>query len=404
MTSCERRKEIRYQRRKQKRYQKQRKQIEPYDNYENIISFSSLLKAERKTRKGCNWKTSVQSFQYNLLKNINILYKDLQKRKDISKGFVEFDIMERGKIRHIRSVHYSERIVQRSLCDNCLVPIITNKSVFESSACLPGRGVTRAIDLMKENLRSYYRRYNTNKGYVVSFDFSDYFNSIPHKYIFDFINEIIEDNDLNNLIRRCVIPFGYPSINTGSTRIKVTTKLGNYTGKSLGLGSQVSQLLAVIHPNYLDHYIKQELRCKEYGRYMDDGTMIFRTKDEAKDAMNKIITKAEEKGIVVNKKKTKISRLEDGFVFLKTKFNLNCFGKVIIKLAKKNIVRITRKLKKFHNFVVTKIMDVIEVIRSYASWKGYALIRGAKELVEKVDMLFVHLFNISPPYCRLEGV
>lgn len=30
-----------------------------------------------------------------------------------TKGFFAFDLMERGKLRHIRSVHIAERVVQR---------------------------------------------------------------------------------------------------------------------------------------------------------------------------------------------------------------------------------------------------------------------------------------------------
>jgi hypothetical protein len=41
-------------------------------------------------------------------------------------------------------------------------------------------------------------------------------------------------------------------------------------GVSLGMGSQVSQNAAIFYPNTLDHFIKEKLRIKYYGRYMDD--------------------------------------------------------------------------------------------------------------------------------------
>ena len=37
--------------------------------------------------------------------------------------------------------------------------------------------------------------------------------------------------------------------------------------KSLGLGSEVSQICAVFFPNKVDHFIKEKLRIKYYGRY-----------------------------------------------------------------------------------------------------------------------------------------
>ena len=42
----------------------------------------------------------------------------------------------------------------------------------------------------------------------------------------------------------------------------------------LGLGSQVSQLLALFYLNELDHIIKEKFHIKAYIRYMDDFIII----------------------------------------------------------------------------------------------------------------------------------
>ena len=78
---------------------------------------------------------------------LNVLqtYNQLQAGKSKSKGFYEFDIMERGKQRHIRSVVIGERVVQRCLCDYALVPVLTRTFVYRVSitptACgIAGKG------------------------------------------------------------------------------------------------------------------------------------------------------------------------------------------------------------------------------------------------------------------------
>jgi hypothetical protein len=45
-------------------------------------------------------------------------------------------------------------------------------------------------------------------------------------------------------------------------------------GKSLGLGSRVSQISAIYCPGTLDRFIKEKLRIKCYGCYMDDLYLI----------------------------------------------------------------------------------------------------------------------------------
>jgi len=65
--------------------------------------------------------------------------------------------------------------------------------------------------------------------------------------------------------------------------MKITSALIYAFGnKGLGLGSQVSQISAVFYPNSVDHFIKDKLGIKTYGRYMDDGYIIHNNIKELK--------------------------------------------------------------------------------------------------------------------------
>ena len=121
MTSEERR-EIRFKRRKAKRLAKKEKLIQECNDFNKVFSYNNLYNSFKKCKKGVNWKSSIQVFRFSFCKNISILYKQLHNNKYKSKGFYEFDLNERGKIRHIKSVHISERCVQKTLCDNSLIP------------------------------------------------------------------------------------------------------------------------------------------------------------------------------------------------------------------------------------------------------------------------------------------
>lgn len=403
MTSLERRREGRYQRRKAAR---ERKRLERYagnDSFENITCYRSLYHANRLSKRNVCWKTSVQRYQMNLLRNMEETRAKLLAGESVTKGFVEFDTIERGKLRHIRSVHYSERVVQRSACDNALVPILSRSLIYDNGACLAGKGVDRSLDRLTAHLQQFYRANGfSNKGWAVIFDFSGYFDNILHSECFKIYSKAFRDQLILKLLVDFVTPFGYPQAETNWQRVK---RSGNsqYTGKSLGLGSQVSQITAVSYPNGLDHYIKQTLRVRWYQRYMDDGYMLFRTKQEAKEAVPRVVQFCKPLGIKVNMRKTKIVPIQRGFRFLKAIHRLTETGAVVRRLCRESITRQRQRLKKFAGKVAAGVMTVMDAAIGYGSWKGYALHRGGKAVVRRMDRLFLELFGVSPPQCRLEA-
>jgi hypothetical protein len=83
-------------------------------------------------------------------------------------------------------------------------------------------------------------------------------------------------------------------------------------GKSLGLGSQVSQIAAIYFPDPLDHFIKDFRGEKFYGRYMDDLYIIHRDNEHLKQLLTEIETICASLKITLNKKKTRIVTLASG--------------------------------------------------------------------------------------------
>lgn len=59
--------------------------------------------------------------------------------------------------------------------------------------------------------------------------------------------------------------------------------------------------------------------------------------------------------------------------------------------------------KKFAEKVAAGEMTAKDAAIGYDSWKGYALHRGGKAVVRRMDKPFRELFGIAPPRCRLEA-
>lgn len=385
MNSNERR-EARYQRRKTEREKRKAATELIYGDYNEVFTFEHLYAAYKDCCKGVGWKASTQRYKANALLNVVNTLDAVRSGKFKSKGFIEFDIIEKGKERHIKSVHISERVVQRCLCDYSLVPVFSNCFIFDNGACMKGRGITFAEERLVKHLKQHYRKYG-NEGYALMFDFSKYFDNINHEKLKAIIDGYYGDKRLAGFIKRLVDDFGGE--------------------KGLGLGSQISQVSALRFASKLDHYIKEVLRIKGYGRYMDDGYMLHPDKAYLQKCLADLREICDCLGITPNKKKTQIVKLSKGITFLKHRFILTATGKVVILPARKNIVRQRRKLKKFKQWYDNGKMTLASIQQSYQSWRSsimpnknkkrkkkqrYKIQCNATRTLRSMDRLFVQLF------------
>lgn len=378
--------ELRYRRRKARRDEKKRRLAEEYGDFNKVFTFENLYAAYKGCCKGVGWKASTQRYKANALLNVVDTLDLLRSGKFKSKGFYEFDIIERGKERHIKSVHISERVVQRCLCDYSLVPIFSNSFIYDNGACMKDKGIDFAVNRLIVHLQRHYRKHGNN-GYALVFDFSKYFDSINHEKLKSIIDGSYPDKRLAAFIKRLVDDFGGE--------------------KGLGLGSQISQVSALRFPNRLDHYVKEVLHIKGYGRYMDDGYMLHPDKAYLQKCLADLREICDCLGITPNKKKTQIVKLSKGITFLKHRFILTATGKVVILPARKNIVRQRRKLKKFKQWYDDGKMTLASIQQSYQSWRSsimpnkkkkrakkqrYKIQCNAKRTLKSMDRLFRQLF------------
>lgn len=371
MTS-EERKECRYLRRKAKRLAKKQETCADYDNFDKVFSYENLYQSAKMCRRGVRWKNSTQQYSSNMCLNVYRVYKELQSGEfpSTTGNFYEFDVHERGKLRHIRSVHIRERVVQRCVCDYSLVPMLSRTYIYDNGASLKNKGISFSQKRLMTHLRRYMRQHGT-EGYILLFDFSKFFDNISHSNIRNILEHNYTDQRLIELVVKLVDDFG---------------------SKGLGLGSQVSQILALAAANKLDHTIKEELGVEHYGRYMDDGYLIHESKEYLKHCLEVIQRVCDELGIVLNTKKTRIIKLTHQFTYLKIKILVTESGKIIKRISRDSITRMRRKLKKFHKKFLEGLMTLKDVQNSFESWRSHLIGTRSHTSVRNVKRLFNRLF------------
>ena len=321
MTSEERR-EARYQRRVRERQEKRLARSKACGDFEQVFSFDNLFQSGLLCCKNVGWKCSTQRYRMDIVGNTAKTRGALLNGTYKSRGFYEFELYDRGKWRHIRSVHISERVVQRTLCDKVVSPLFQSAFIYDNAASIKGKGIDFAMDRLNCHLQRHYRRHGL-KGGILVFDFTNYFGDAQHWTVREELARRVHDVRTRNL---------------------ANTFLENFGPVGYGLGSQISQQAALMLPNRLDHVIKQELGIEGYGRYMDDGYLIHEDMSYLKKCLARIKEVCAELGIRLNERKTKIRPISHGIVFLKTKFILTETGRVLRKMSRASMRAMKRKL------------------------------------------------------------
>lgn len=369
MTS-EERKEARYQRRIAHRTGKRAAQCVAYDDYSKVFSYEHLYQSYRLCRRNVAWKASVQKYITTAPLNVYQTHKRLMAGTYRSPGFFEFDIFERGKKRHIRSTLIGERVVQRCLCDNALVPILCRTFIHDNGASMTDKGYSFAVRRMEQHLHEHYRKHG-QEGYILLFDFSKFFDRVSHAVV----NRIIHRNFTDERLLEITSHF-----------------VGMFGSVGLGLGSQISQVLALASASELDHAIKELMHIRGNARYMDDGYLLHPSKVYLQHCLALVQEICAKLEITLNQKKTQIVKLSHGFTWLQIRVFLTPTGRIVKKMPRKSITRMRRKLKKLRRMLDAGKITREDVWISWQSWRSHALRFDAWRTLRSMGKLYDDLF------------
>lgn len=331
--------------------------------FEEVFSFDNLLASAEECCNGVRWKASTQNFEAKMLMWVSNLHKQLMSGKYKSRGFTRFTICERGKVRHIQSVHISERCVQKCLVRYCLRPLVIPKLISDTYATLPGKGTEAALSRLKEHLRWYYARYG-REGCILTMDYHDYFASIPHDSLISMYSRLGMDERLLGIVSYFVGCFD-----------------GDF---GLGLGSEISQISAVFYTNPIDHLAKDRLGIHCYGRYMDDSYLIA-DRSTCEAALDAITAMSADMGLQLNTKATRITPLNQGFRYLKKRIMITETGRIVMRLQRDNIRRERQRVVKNELMVAAGKMSRESADQSWQSWRSYATRYDARTTLATMD-------------------
>jgi len=374
-----------------------------------ISNANTLIEAFDKAKQGSSWKASVQKYDINLLSNVAKTQDAIRSGTYKQKPFYEFTLSERGKIRPIKSQHVSDRVVQRSVCDNVLTPALTKYLIYDNGASIKDRGISASRKRIEVHLHRYYRQHKTNAGYILQIDFKKFFDNIQHDKVKAAFAERIKDPDLIEFVSKLIDEFKVDvSYMTDEEYAKAMDEVfdslayrrlqrdkadgSKMLNKSAGIGEQISQNIGTYFPTPIDNYCKIVKGLKYYARYMDDIYIIHPDKQYLQQILTEIEQIAKSLGLIINYKKTQISKLSTGFTYLKIKYRLTSSGHIVKRLSRSAITRERRRLKKYRRMLDAGSITYPEIKNAYESWRGNADQFDSRRSVHNLDQLYDQLF------------
>lgn len=338
-------------------------------NYNDVISFKALYKSAKLSCKNVTWKASTQMFEMQMLIWVGRLRQQLLDGTYKSKGFNEFRITERGKVRQIQSVHISERTVQKALCNNGIKPIIEPLLVETNTASRKGMGTSKARQDLKRHLADHYKEHGTNGGILVM-DLHDYFHSIDHDILKEKYRAVIKDEKILKLLFYFIDCFK----------------------EGLGLGSEISQISAIFYANDIDHFVVD--KGMKYARYMDDSYVISDDLEQLKVLRKEIAQKYAEIGITMNTSKTQIIPFaKSAFPYLKRRWRIQEDGRITERPTRDIFAKERRKLKKYRKMLDNGQIKIKSIRGSYNSWRGGVKDTDCGLSLYRTDQLYFKLFG-----------
>lgn len=357
--------------------------------FDEICTFEVLYQAYKDARRGKRSKPSAAQYEAQALAATERLAYILKTKKYVPSKFEVFYVHEPKK-RLVQAPAFVDKVVQHAIVDNCLYEAITRSFIRDNHASQLFKGTHVGLDRLKFHMADYFRKrkgrdenerkakgllfkpmeeWDYADGWVLKADVRKFFASIDHDLVKLKLREKVKDDQIFELM---------------------CTYIDSTAG--LPLGYQTSQLLALLFLDEFDHWVKEFLRIKYYGRYMDDFYLIHEDKEYLKYCRKEIEAYLRGLHLELNEK-TNIFPLKNGIDFLGYHTYLTESGKVIRKLRRSSIKRMKNRLRHWEAEYKTGKITKEQIMMSFASWDAHASHGNTHALRQKMRARLEKIFK-----------
>ncbi len=231
------------------------------DLYPQICTFENLWYAFRSAARGKHGKTAVARFEFHLEERLLELEWELKARTYRPGPYRSFSIRD-PKHRLISAAPFRDRVVHHALL-RVIEPIFEATFIPASYANRIGRGTHAALDRAEFLAHRY--------PYVLQCDVREFFPSIDHAILRAILARKLACPDTLALCD-AILASGAGVLDAEYTQVYFPGDdlFAATRPRGLPIGNLTSQFWANCYLNELDQFVKRDLRCEPYLRYVDD--------------------------------------------------------------------------------------------------------------------------------------
>ncbi len=283
--------------------------------FNTICSFEHLLESYRLARRDNRYKRQVCRFDLFLEQNLFKLQWELQTGRYSPYPYTYF-IVSDPKTRHVAAPNFRDRVFHHSLV-SIIEPLFDNSFITDSYACRKEKGTHYAKGRVKKFLQAARSIYGKETLiYILQCDISKFFSSISWDVLETQVKEKITDPKIQSLLTS-IITTHIIYAREGKLEVLPQQVVSPKERKGVPIGNLTSQLFANIYLNPLDHFVKEKLKARFYGRYMDDFFIIHPDKEFLKQARREIQEYLwQVLRLTLHPRKTIIQNVQNGVTFV----------------------------------------------------------------------------------------
>lgn len=225
-------------------------------------------------------------------------------------------------------------MTHHALC-NIIEPVFDRRFISDSYANRVGKGNHVAVDRLQQFAQDY--------RYCLRMDIVKHFPSLDHHILYDEIARTIHDEGILWLVQvilasgQGVLKDEYQMVYFPDDDLFAVNR-----PRGLPIGNLTSQFWSNVYMNPFDWFVKRELGCNAYLRYVDDFALFSDDKSQLWRWKQAIITRLQALRLTVHETEAQVTQTKDGIPWL---------GWVVYphhrKLKQRNAVNFTRRLE--HN-------------------------------------------------------
>lgn len=320
---------------------------------------------------------SALKFEEHLEKNLIQLHRELVDRI-WTPGRLSCFVITFPKPREIWASDFRDRVVQ-CVFYNRWRERFHNSFIYDTYACIPGRGTLMGSKRVEKMMRSVSHNYQ-EESYVLKADFANFFVSID-KFILEEILFRRITSDWDQWMCKKILWTDIrsnPLIKSSRDLLALVPKFKSLLhapfDRGLPIGNLTSQFFANIYLNEVDQFTKHQLKSRHYGRYVDDIVMFHESGKELFQRVEAIDDFSRSHlSIALHPKKTSINKIQHG---------VNFVG-YIIKPWRKYVRRstISNLMRKMEDPLFWRDADVRASVNSYLGFLKHVNGYGARRKI-----------------------